>query len=542
LHRRIKINNSRHSGALVSASLRQEHAGAGHVRFLGGQVELAEQSNKLNRLLDKNPNEAIHEALNLSGSVNVDLLKAAILVDAGGMVKDFEAILKGVEIFRHVIDRCEDNSELNYNLANGLHALALSTTHEGYSWYGNTEKYRLEARNLFYKSANDSKASVDTQSQSFTNLGNLLWASYRWVEAYDFYSQAMEKNSRNAVASSGALKMLRYALGQGVGDPHLLTAEIEHLAYHVNNNIEGIYNYAGEYGVNGILSGIKDIRPSEKPKPDFQSDDYKRFFVSNNLTLSPTIHSHTHESKYWDDINISSVTSSLKEGAAVPEIFAMVNVIKSDFIMARQLLFDACQKRFNETGSYNDTLDYACYGVNESALALAQRSALDILDKISVASLSYLGMGGAKKGSMKSAWFAKSKKRPKRRELDPTIKLEIENGNAALLALTEISRDLSSEQGFLWSKQSSRNSSTHRFTVLHDMGISVPKSASGCVEHFDFETFAQESSQTLKLARAAVVYFVQMVLIREKRLAGEMDGISMPLFVPSHEYIRGHDE
>lgn len=142
------------------------------------------------------------------------------------------------------------------------------------------------------------------------------------------------------------------------------------------------------------------------------------------------------------------MSSSIKEGAVVPEIFAMVNVLKSDFIMARQLLFDASQKRFNETGSYNDTLDYACYGVNESALALAQRSALDILDKISVASLSYLGMGGAKNESMKTAWFSKPKKGQKRRELDPAINLEIENGNTALLALTEISRDLSSEKGF----------------------------------------------------------------------------------------------
>lgn len=504
--------------------------------------ELAEQANRLHRLVDVNPNEAIREALSLSGNVNVDLLKAAILVDAGGIAKDSEAILKGVEIFRHVTDRCENNSELNYNLANGLHAIALATAHDGYNWYRKTEKYRLEARSLFYKSANDSKASIDTQSQSFTNLGNLLWASYRWVEAYDFYSKAMEKNPRNAVASSGALKMLRYSLEQGIGDPHLLTEEIENLAYHVNNNVEGIYAYAGEYGVNGILRGIQDIRPSEKPKSSIQPDDYKRFVISNNLTLSPNIYSHSGESKYWDDINISSVTSSIKDGAEVPEIFAMVNILKSDFIMARQLLFNAYQKRFNETGSYNDTLDYACYGVNESGLALAQRSALDILDKISVASLSYLGISGSKSASMKAAWFMKAKKGHQSRDLYPAIKLEIENGNKALLAMTEISRDLSSEQGFLWEKQSSRNSSTHRFTVLHDMGKSITKGASGCVEHFDFETFVQETFQTLKLARAAVVYFVEMVLIREKRIAEERNGISMPLFVPSHEYIRGRDE
>ncbi|MDW7746683.1 LA2681 family HEPN domain-containing protein [Halomonas sp.] len=505
-------------------------------------MEFSERVEILHRLVDENPRQAVSEALDLSGNINVDLLKAAILVDAGGLLKDFESVLKGVEIFRYVVGKCKDSSELNYNLANGLHALALSTTYEGYSWYGVTEKYRLEARQLFYKAATDEKASLDTRSQSFTNLGNLLWSSYRWVEAYDFYSKAVEENPKNAVASSGALKMLRYALGQGLGDHDLVTAEIEHLASHVNNNIETIYSYSGEYGVSGIMGEITDIRASRRSDHEIQAGSYERFVVKNNLTLSPTIHSHSHDSEYWDNINISSVTSPTGSEGLVPEIFAMVNVLKSDYILARQVLFDARNDRFSETGNYNDTLDYACYGVNESALALAQRSALDILDKIAVASLSYLGIGGAKEASMKTAWFKKAKKGQKKRELATAISIEVENGNTALLALTEVSRDLSSKQGFLSTKQGSRNSSTHRFTVLHDMGVPSTKSTSGCVEHFDVEEFARESIQTLKLARAAVVYFVQMVLIREKRLSGETDGISVPLFVPSHEYIRGGDE
>lgn len=505
-------------------------------------MELDKRAERLHRLVDENPREAIREALKLSGNINFDLLKAAILVNAGGLLKDFESVLKGVGIFRHVADKCKDNSELNYNLANGLHALALSTSYEGYSWYGVTEKYRLEARQLFYKAATDAKASLDTRSQSFTNLGNLLWSSYRWVEAYDLYSQAVKENPKNAVASSGALKMLRYALGQGLGDPDLVTAEIEHLASHVNQNIETLYSYSGEYGVNGIMSEITGIRRFKKSGQEVQADSYERFVVRNNLTLSPTIHSHSHGSEYWDNINISSVTSPTGSEGLVPEIFAMVNVLKSDYILARQVLFNACNARFNETGNYNDTLDYACYGVNESALALAQRSALDILDKIAVASLSYFEISGAKDASMKNAWFKKAKKGQKTRELDPAIATEVENGNTALLALTEVSRDLSSKQGFLSAKQSSRNSSTHRFTVLHDMGLLPKKGISGCVEHFDFEEFKRESLQTLKLARAAVVYFVQMVLIRERGVAGETDGVSVLLFVPSHEYIRGGNE
>lgn len=504
-------------------------------------MEIADISEKLQRLLDDDPAQAINEALKLSGNINFELLKAAILVDAGAMVKNHDAVLKGVEIFRNAVVNYQDNSELKYNLANGLHALALSTTYKGFSWYQETEDSRLEARQYFYVAANASNASFDIRSQSFTNLGNLLWSSYRWVEAYDFYTLALRENPRNGVASSGALKMLKYALQQELGDYELLVEEIEYLATHAKDNLETIYSYAGGYGVKGIVDEIKDIRTGEKKKTANECDEYECFVVSNNLTLSPTIHSHEHDSKYWDNVNISFVGVKVSGNSSVPEIFAMINILKSDYILARQLFFNAYNRLFNETGSYNDTLNYACYGVNESALALAQRSALDILDKVAVATLSYLEIGGAKRTSFKEAWFKKRKENDDKEEFKPKILQEIEDGNTALLALTEVSRDLSNKSGYLFDKQVSRNSSTHRFTVLHDFG-EISKSHSGCLEHFDYEIFLRESLYTLKLARSSVIYFVQMVLIREKRLSEQKDGIVMPLFVPSHEDLRGYDE
>ena len=59
-------------------------------------MELAEQAEKLNRLVDENPQEAIRQALEPSGSIDIDMFKAAILVDAGGLLKDFESVIKGV--------------------------------------------------------------------------------------------------------------------------------------------------------------------------------------------------------------------------------------------------------------------------------------------------------------------------------------------------------------------------------------------------------------------------------------------------------------
>lgn len=503
-------------------------------------METTDTVEKLQHLIDDDPAQAINEALLLSGDIETELMKAATLVDAGELVGDYKSVFKGVQIFREVIAIYQDNPSLKYNLANGLRALATSMDYKGFIWYQETEDLRLEARLYFYSAANTRNTSPDIKSRSYTNLGNLLWSSYRWVEAYDLYTLALTEDPRNGVASSGAIKMLKYGLQQKLGDYELLVAEIEYLATHVRKNKDTIYAYAGGYGLKGIVDEIKEIRSGNKKKPVEKGDEYENFVVSNNLTLSPTIHSYEHDSKYWDNVNISAIGIDLSENSSVPEIFAMINILKSDYILSRQLYFDASNRLFKETGSYNDTLNHACYGVNESALALAQRSALDILDKIAVATLSYLNIGGAKRTSFKEAWFKESKRKGNVKEFKPKILQEIKKGNTALLALTEVARDLSSKAGYMFNKQASRNSSTHRFTVLHNLS-EIPTSATGCLEHFDYDMFMTESLRTLKLARSSIIYFVQMVLFREERLDNEEKGFVMPLIVPAHKNVRDSD-
>lgn len=494
---------------------------------------------QLNALLDEDPQLAIIEASKLGDDINSQMIKAGIFVDAGAATKNKEAIETGVEIYQNALEQYPLNTELVYNLANGFHALAISTHYVDFSWYQETQANRQKARKLFYQSALSTSATTDTKSQAFTNLGNILWSSYRWVEAYDFYMMALEENARNGVASSGALKMLRYALSQNIGDFELLSEEIEHLAAHVQSNIGTIQTYAGKTGAEGILGEIHKIPTNKKIPTGIQANKFIDFVVRNNLALSPTIHSFKQDESRWDNLSIASVTVSTSSGSAVPELFAMLNIIKSDYILARQILFGCQNGSFADSGTYSDTLDYACYGVNESALSLAQRVALDILDKVAVASLSYLEIGGARSTSFKSAWF---KVDGTNKKLAPKILQEIKSGNTALLALSEISNDLSEgENGYLSEKQQARNSTTHRFTVLHDM-VTIPESESRCLEHYDYDSFKAEAMSTLKLARSSIIYFVQMIQLREERLSASSTGITMPMVVPSHHHIRGFDD
>ena len=502
-------------------------------RILG--MHFNELSAILYGLLEDNPIIAIQEANKLDDSQKLQLLRAAILIDAGAAIGSHDDVLKGVEIMERAVNAKPDEQTNKYNLANGYHALAMTTKMECPQWYSSTYHYRLKARKLFYDVAINPNALTEIQTQAFTNLGNLLWSSYRWVEAYDVYRQALSVNSQNGVASAGALKILRYAYSIHIGDKDLLANEIESLATHVRENIDVISKYSGIGVVQGILEEIKDIPNGAISKKFSPQDEFEKFVLAHSLTLSPTIHRNKHDKKRWDELTIYSVVIPNRNVHQIPEVYAMFNVMKADYILARKVLFDGINKNFEDTGTYADTLNYANYGIQSSMLTLAQRASLDVLDKIAVATLAFLDVKNARKASFKTAWY--KPKKSKVRAYLSEVEGEIEKGNTALLAIVEIANDLSEAMGFLKAKQDTRNSSTHRFTVLHDFTVNLDTS-SECLEHKDQQHFISESIETLQLARSALVYFVQMIDIFCCRFEEEHEGLIATLEVPSHEFIR----
>ena len=59
-------------------------------------------------------------------------------------------------------------------------------------------------------------------------------------------------------------------------------------------------------------------------------------------------------------------------------------------------------------------------------------------------------------------------------------------------------------------------------------------------KHFNVEDFKIQTIIALKLVRAALFYFVEMITIHEARLERE-EGLSVPMEVPQHHWIRGDD-
>lgn len=403
------------------------------------------------------------------------------MIDAGCYAKSKRAIQEGVELFRKLLAEFpEQKASFHYNIGNGLLALADQRAYSGNSWYLDTADTRREARNHLQQ-AISSRDSSPIQSRAFTNLGNALYKAYRWVEAYDAYTAALSYDPSNAVASTGAARILLSCIKRGIGDKRiLLSVAATHLKA-AKVNPERIAKLAGAQAQKELAHLLQMELPEGKLPNLKHASDYERFVARHRLALSPTIEGLDCSIKRWDSLHFKSIIEPVRAGSGVPPLFAMMNVIKSDFLAARYLTFQAQTAKFSESGFYADTLDYAVYGIVPSLLSLAQRACIDLLDKIAAATTEYFSIpGDVRLVYFWKRWFDNPKKR-KRRVWHPSLRTHIDKGNTAIIALADISFDLGRD-GFLVRKQAFRHSSTHRFTVLHDIGCK-PSRESAQIEH-----------------------------------------------------------
>lgn len=87
-----------------------------------------------------------------------------------------------------------------------------------------------------------------------------------------------------------------------------------------------------------------------------------------------------------------------------------------------------------------------------------------------------------------------------------------------------------------------RNSGTHRFVVLHDIGDPASSRQAPEVEHHHREQFTQEVLSALRVARSAIQMLALAITQHEKGLAQREGGSVGSMIVPDHDWIRGRDE
>lgn len=509
----------------------------------------------LYKLRDEDPQAALSFLSELGCSLEERVAAAVVLVDCGDAMNDVASVSQGVEIFDGLVKSARHDSALSYNLANGLQVRSRLAHGPVSPVAGQAFEDRFQARVHFGSIMRDSMASHELKSQALTNIGILLLDTFRWVEALDYFQEALRILPRNGVAAYQEMRRSMGLAGLFHRKPEIyqsychidsLLERIRQLSDVVSANYDTVVEFSGKNALSTVRKATEDaaiIKPGPKKIID---NPYFAFIDANGLALSLNCSAEEYLSGRFDLLTVPSIRAKPSDEHRVPEIFAMINVMKSDFAFARQVYFDVREydtdTPFFETTSHADTLDYAVYGVRFSALTSAQRIAFDILDKIAVAMACYLGMEKAHKTSFSEVWGKTRKGRII--SLNEEIANAFRSGNQGLIALYNIYHDISKDDsrghGFMEAHKSYRNCSTHRFSVLHDdMFPNDHSSLSLAVDHVHLQKFESLTLDSLKLARAALFYFVDMINFAEAACGIDREGIVVSSMVPDHDYIRG---
>lgn len=469
---------------------------------------------------------------------------SSTLINMGAQKSDYTAVGDGISAAWDALKAGADQrwaGQLRYNIGNGLLALheidgaaeqASDTPPSAAKPIILRQKDRLrEARTHLSFAGSDPLAPERPRALALCNLANALDESGRWVEAYQLYRDALLADPTNGNASGNAAELLRRRLNRGHGLLGHYAAVYDSLVRHAQAHRQRTIEIAGVATADRWdalrLTG-SDGHHEHTGDPE---DPYQRWIVQHRLALSLAVDGLGSDSNRFDSAQAESVTV-LPGEPDPPAVFASMNVLKAEYLTARRLAFNG-EKQLREaefgqhesdSGVYADTLDYSVYGEPSAMLVLAQRSTLDMLDKIAVAANDHFAVGlNAKDVAFRGFWFDFGTNRIRK-------KLPFAgSGPSATLALAELSFDMGDE-GLYPHAKLLRDAGTHRLVrVTHGDATGITDDAHSSVVVDDLIEATHES---LRVARAAFIYFIDLVVDHEKLRSA---GITVTLDLPNQE-------
>lgn len=441
------------------------------------------------------------------------------LASDAGSIDDLKA---GVEWATRVLD--DDATpeilipQAAYNRATGLaeiFGIEETDSHEPHV-RSSSPAYRLahldglrEARMLNRRVGSDLLAPPEVRGRALCNLGNVLDESGRWAEAYSAYSDALQADPTNGNAAGNIAELLRRRLGRRVDQRGHLAAVYDHYVAMAQSLRERTIELAGVAADDRWDAlELTGSRGHFRHAGD-QLDPYQRWIVRHRIALVASVEGLGSDSAQWDTASVAGVVRAASE--PVPGIFGALNVLKAEFLVARRLAFRGEQMHAesggrhhpDDPGLYTDTLDGAFYGEAPALLLLAQRSALDVLDKIAVTANEHFSSGLTPSRVEYSNYWKDPKTAHIRPQLEPG-----EDGLRSLLALAELAADLA-EEGMYPHARLLRNAGTHR--LVHTTNAEPTGPTRDTFSTVNMHELHAATLEALQVVRAAYLYFVDLI-------------------------------
>jgi tetratricopeptide (TPR) repeat protein len=368
------------------------------------------------------------------------------------------------------------------------------------------------ARREFFEVGTSRFADAHTRSAAYCNLGNLLDHSGRWAEAYDFYLRALEADPDNGNAAGNLAQLLSLRIATGIGQTGHIAAVYDKYVALAQELREGTLKFASA----AVADRWDQLAPTESEghlahglgDDDIIDAEYRQWVADLRLALSPAVEGLGTDELRWDSATIQVLYGTSIEDMSPPILGAM-NVLKSDFLVSRRLAFDGIAgladdlaQTPDDSGSYVETMDYSLYGIQYSKLLLAQRSALDVLDKTAVVANEHFGVGDIpSKVSFRGFWATKSGQ-------VRDVLVRGDGRSLPNLALAELAYDMASA-GMYAPSQALRNAGTHR--IVHAALLSATGVTKESRSTVDLAELVGSTTLALQVTRSAYLYLIDLV-------------------------------
>lgn len=517
----------------------------------------AEKLKPLFESLDHHPQRVYEELMAVETLDNLilhnQLSAIGLLIDVATDLGEEDGLVKGLDLAEELDE--EDGlteayrAELYYSVGNAYSSLRQVRRRTGDDWRWENEELEHEIR-LFRKALVKDRIetiAADRQCRILTNLGNALSGVGRFIEAIDYWNDALEEESAFAQAR-GQRGIGYYSYAQAHYDSghqflllkHAyrdLTAALDQSARLFPRMIEGFQGY-----VEAIESMLSPEQLSAKPDLDdcslgdsTEEQAYRQWCLDHRLFLNPLNDLGAYPIAAQDILQLASVSST--DENRIISCIGLYNLMKQEFVSARYQLYDGL---FAEDPHFSDrdvalenTLDYPAHSLAVEKTKMAFRIAYSIFDKIGYFLNYYFDRSIPEhRVGFKRIWYTS-------RSRDTLASEFEERKNWPLRGLFWLSKDLEYKNPMYvqdsldpGAKELAdlRNGLEHRYIKLHDIpwtpegDSEISRLVDELATSLHRETFEQHALEMLQKVRAALVYLSLAIRTEEQAKKEDTDG------------------